>query len=450
MYTEHKDNVDFRDVILEQNRQTPRYTSYPTAPHFISDPLRAEEFRSDCLSNVGRGSDVSVYVHIPFCQKVCWYCGCNTNITRRYDPISDYVDILLKEISAKSKLMKGKPLAHHVHFGGGSPGILSAEDFQRIMDALRESYHFYGETEIALEVDPRIIDENQVRGYARNGVNRVSLGVQDFNEQTMEAVNRVQPYELVADVFGMLRRHGIAQINVDLMYGLPHQDLKTMEQTINMLVPLKPDRVALFGYAHVPWMKKHMEQIRQGDLPNSDSRYDMFEKASEMFIDAGFRAIGIDHFAQGEDELSKVYDLREMKRNFQGYTTDSAPSLIGYGASAISQYGAGFVQNAVSVPAYKKTDHKAQKFMVLTDEDRVAGQVIQNLMCYMQSEVPDEIGAYDREQLNEYEKIGFVSWQGSVLHIHEKARQAVRLICACFDLHLQRRPSDVPQHSKVI
>ena len=239
-----------RDNILKFDRTVPRYTSYPTAPNFV----KQDNINYPVLQS---GDVTSLYIHVPFCQSMCWYCGCHTKVTKRYDPIAEYVDFLLKEIDLVTSHQPNTINVSHIHFGGGSPGMLSPQDFERIMNAIRLNFNVADDAEIAIEIDPRGVTEDRVIAYAKMGVNRTSLGTQDFNDDVMKSVNREQPFDLSDKAVQLFREHRIDYFNLDLIYGLPHQTTDKMKHTIDLALSLDPDRISLFGYAHVPWMKKH-------------------------------------------------------------------------------------------------------------------------------------------------------------------------------------------------
>jgi oxygen-independent coproporphyrinogen-3 oxidase len=451
-----------RDNILKFDRQVPRYTSYPTAPHFR--PLQSKQTYLDWLGAVPQGEAISLYFHVPFCSKLCWYCGCHTKITQRYAPVEDYVHLLLREIDILSEHLPNKVSVQNIHFGGGSPGMIRACDFERIMQRLTRRFDVLDDAQIAIEIDPRGVSEGRAATYAKYGVNRISLGVQDFDDQVLASVNRQQPFHLSYDAVSLFRQYGIEQINMDLLYGLPHQTLESMSGTIEKVLLLNPDRISLFGYAHVPWMKKHMRLIDENMLPQKDLRFDLFNLASDLLKQAGYVAIGIDHFAKPDDMLVVAARDKTLKRNFQGYTFDQCRTMIGLGASSIGALAQGYVQNAVDMPGYKNailaSELPAQKICAFTDEDIVRAQVIEELMCYHSVDLGKitqrfELaeGHFDDaiERLEPYKAAGMVDISGDlVIQISDDARQITRLVAAAFDAYLDDKASTVQRHAKAI
>ena len=261
-----------KQEILNRNLCVPRYTSYPTAPHFKT--VDGHNEGKVWLGNLPKNSCVSLYLHIPFCTKLCYYCGCNTKVANKYTPIKTYLELLIKEISIISEAITPLHKVNKIHFGGGSPTILKPEDFAHLIKELRKSFNIQKNAEVAIEIDPRQVTEGKVATYAKYGVNRVSLGVQSFNQKVMASVNRPQPFHLTYEAFNLFNTYGIENINVDLMYGLPYQTVERVKRTAEYAALLKPKRIALFGYAHVPWLKKHMQLIDINTLPNAHDRYD--------------------------------------------------------------------------------------------------------------------------------------------------------------------------------
>lgn len=442
-------NNKIKPYIISQDRQVPRYTSYPTAPHFQSESVEAKAQYDNHIKEIQEGDELSLYVHIPFCQKLCWYCGCNTNISMKYEPVESYTDRLVREIKQAANKIQQTTKVTHLHFGGGSPSLLKVEEFSLIMQTLKRCFTFDSNAEIAMEIDPRTLTEAKVATYAKEGMNRVSLGVQDFNAETLRAVNRQQPFHLTYQAVNWFRAYGIRKVNIDLMYGLPHQNIDTMTSTIDMTLSLQPDRIAMFAYAHVPWMKKHMNLIKEQDLPNSELRYDMFEHASNILEQSGMTPIGIDHFAKEDDELFTAYQQRRMRRNFQGYTTDIAENLLAFGASSISKFRNGYTQNYTDVTEYKKHESPVHKYCEVTEQDKQVSALIQDIMCYMKADIPKGMD-YNRETLNELESNNIIALKDQHIAVNPKATQAVRLVCSAFDPYYQASPQQQPRYAKAI
>lgn len=374
-----------KSTFLSLDRACPRYTSYPAAPHFTSD---RGGLYPEWLQTIKDNAPISIYVHIPFCAKMCLYCGCHTKITGRYAPVEDYVHWLRREIAMVAETMKGRHFAAHIHFGGGSPTMLLPHDFRDIMKTIGTFFDITPDTETAIEIDPRTLTQEKVDAYAEAGVNRASLGVQDANDDVLDAVERHQPFEQVMRGTQWLRERGIHKINVDLMYGLPYQTVRKMQRTIDLVALLNPDRLALFGYAHVPWMKKHMTLINENALPDTGLRFDLQECARHELVSAGYQAIGIDHFAKPDDPLTKAMKSKTMHRNFQGYTADDTDILIGFGVSSIGRMPQGYIQNNPNMPPYRDAIEAgvlpAYRGYQMTRDDHIRADVIEQIMCYFE------------------------------------------------------------------
>lgn len=441
--------TSLKEKILSYDRPVPRYTSYPTAPHF-KESFPRETYVS-WLGSLEKGAKVSLYFHIPFCDVICFYCGCHTKATKRYDPVSEYVDFLLNEIDMIAPLIPNHVEVQHLHFGGGSPTILQPDDFKRIMDKVHHYFTFAPDAELALEGDPRGMANDKLHAYKQSGINRVSLGVQDFDEKVMKTINRVQPYDVVRDCVDRMRDAGIHNLNMDFIYGLPYQTLATTEDTMQKALDIGPDRLALFGYAHVPWMKKHMRLIKDETLPDKSLRYDLFEKAADMLEDSGFEAIGIDHFAKGSDSMAVQTRAGKLRRNFQGYTTDAADALIGFGVSSIGELPGGYVQNLSHNVLYKDVLNKnlipIYRGYELSQVDKLHKAAIEQLMCHFRLDVggicqqfgfPENAADNCFDYLSDLVGDDLVKIEGRVVTINPQARQIARIAAAAFDAYLHQ------------
>ncbi|HUD53138.1 oxygen-independent coproporphyrinogen III oxidase, partial [Parvibaculum sp.] len=373
------------DLIERYDLRVPRYTSYPTAPHFgpAVDGARYERW----LGELDPAVPLSLYLHIAYCAEMCWFCGCHTKATKRYAPIAGYLDALLQEVALVASKLPARMGLAHVHFGGGSPTVLKPADFTRMVETLREHFDVRSGAEIAIELDPRTADEHYVIAMAEAGVTRASIGVQDFNPAVQKAINRIQPFEVTERVILWLRKHGIHAINMDLCYGLPHQTVGSILETVERAASLRPARIALFGYAHVPWMKTHQKLIPEAALPDMAERWRQYEASSARLQELGYVAVGLDHFALPDDELVAAQKKGELHRNFQGYTTDAAPALIGLGASAIGALPQGYVANEIAIERYKTLVRAGRlpvtRGIAISDDDRLRRHVIERLMCDM-------------------------------------------------------------------
>jgi len=439
--------ADLKQALLKHERLVPRYTSYPTAPHFKSSI--PEGWYEGQLSAIPTGSELSLYVHIPFCPKLCWFCGCHTRVVNRYGPVEEYLSLLEREFSMIWPYIQNKNLrVSHLHFGGGSPTILKGADFTAFIKMLRNHFEFDQTAETAIEIDPRNISKDKVKAYGNNQVNRASFGIQDFDQRVMETVNRPQTYELDRNAISMCRDQGINHINIDMMYGLPHQTLSTMRDAAEKALSLEPDRIALFGYAHVPWLKKHMRLLPEDKLPSSEARLDMFEEAASIFEDAGYIPIGIDHFAKEDDNLTDALRNNRLNRSFQGYTDDNAPYLLSMGASAISRIGNTYIQNEAHLPQYREKISKGlmpvSKYYQSTSEDELRGRIIKSLMCNLSANPFKEAQSF---RMDHHDFNGCYEGLHDLVHddlvkitddgtVHILVRQAARLAAACFDQKL--------------
>ena len=361
----------------------PRYTSYPTAPHFGTHIGNSEYVQ--WLGALGRGDKLSLYVHIPYCDRLCWFCACHTKHTLRYEPVAEYLKALRKEIAAVSTAVGKGARVTALHFGGGSPTMMKPDDIRMIAALFKSSFDFASEAEISVEMDPNDMDDARYDALADIGMTRASLGVQDFQPEVQKAINRIQTFEQTKSVVDAVRARGVHSVNCDLLYGLPHQTLETLRNTVEQILTLNPDRIALFGYAHVPWMKKHQTMIKEEYLPDVHARFEQSRMAADMLVAAGYQAIGIDHFAKPSDTLAVAAREGRLRRNFQGYTDDAADALIGFGASSIGQFPQGFVQNMAATGEYQRMADSeglaVVRGLAFSDEDRLRGYVIEKIMC---------------------------------------------------------------------
>lgn len=436
------------DLIRRYGGPVPRYTSYPTAPHFHAG-VNATDY-ADWLGAVADDASLSLYFHVPFCARMCWYCGCHTKVVNSESPIHAYARGLLTEIDLVADAIPGRPRVAHVHFGGGTPTMLADADFACIMGAVAARFRLAPGAEIAIEIDPRTMTEEKARALAACGVTRASLGVQDVNEKVQTAVNRIQPFDTVARVAGWLDDAGIKDLNVDLMYGLPHQTAADVVATVDAVTALVPDRIALFGYAHVPWMKRHQRLIDAAALPGAHDRLVQADAAARRLEANGFRRIGLDHFARPTDAMARAQADGTLRRNFQGYTTDASDALIGLGASSIGALPQGYVQNKTSIRDWHRDIAEgrfaAEKGLRLDADDRMRRTVIERLMCDMRV----DLDSARREHGNAEETFGdelgmlglmanddLVALDGNVVTVTEKGRPWLRAVAAVFDRYLR-------------
>jgi oxygen-independent coproporphyrinogen-3 oxidase len=432
------------ETVARYAAPVPRYTSYPTAAQF--KPTVGPADFAEALAALEPGQPISLYVHIPFCNELCWYCGCNTKATRQRRPIEAYLATLLAEIVAVAGHCPSRLPVSHIHWGGGSPNSLAAEDIVTLGAALRRYFDVQPEAEFAVEIDPRALSTDQIEAFATAGVNRASIGVQDFDEAVQIAINRIQPFEQTKAVVDGLRRSGIDDINIDLVYGLPHQSRDSVARTIAQTIELRPARVALFGYAHMPDRFVHQKLINPAALPGSEERYGQSRRARRLLEEAGYVPIGLDHFARPDDPLA----TGELHRNFQGYTTDGASALIGLGASSISRLPAGYFQNAVMREAYARLVEAGglatARGVVLTEDDRVRAYAIERIMCQFDFPASDLRARFGddatdvieiAEAVVEADTDGLVEATNDGFRVTEKGQPFVRSIASCFDAYLE-------------
>ncbi|MDP1618715.1 oxygen-independent coproporphyrinogen III oxidase [Phenylobacterium sp.] len=445
-------------LIAKYDGRAPRYTSYPTAVQFTADVDEAT-YRG-WLAALPPGDPVSVYMHIPFCTRLCWYCGCNTRAVTRHEPIRDYVALLMTELSLLEQALPARMAVGDIHLGGGSPNMLSVEELDLIFAGLRSAFAVAPDAEIAAELDPAVLSGDWIAAAARNGLSRASLGVQNLAPEVQKAVNRQERFEEIADCVEALRAAGVASINLDLMYGLPHQTTRNTLTTLDAVLTLRPERLALFGYAHVPWMKAHQQLIDEAALPGPAERLEQSQAAAERLKAEGYVQIGLDHFALPDDALAKAATHGGLHRNFQGYTTDLAGTLLGLGASAIGTTPGGYVQNVTQELGWRHAvaDGKLPiaRGVVVNAEDRFRADIIERLMCDFAVDLVAACARHGRDlseledsisRLHDFLQDGLATWDGCRLTVTPRGRMLVRSICALFDAYLA---PDAQRHAKAI
>jgi oxygen-independent coproporphyrinogen-3 oxidase len=425
----------------------PRYTSYPTAPHF--SPAVGAGSYAKWLAELPATLSASLYLHVPFCRKMCWYCGCHTQVVRRDELIAAYQRTLRNEIDLVAQTIGRRIKVEHIHFGGGTPTIMAPEALTELMAAIRHAFFVLPEAEIAIEIDPRTLTSDMVEALGLAGVNRASLGVQSFDPGVQVAINRVQSFEQTAHATRELRRAGIKGVNFDLIYGLPHQSIASCIDTVRRCLELAPERFSVFGYAHVPSFKQHQRKINEAYLPDSAARHDQACAIANALKEAGYVQIGLDHFALPDDPMARAFQEQKLRRNFQGYTTDGSEVLLGFGASAIGHLPQGYVQNEVQVPAYSKAIAEGRLATVkgygLTDDDRLRADIIERIMCDFGADLGEICARHGSEsdamlksapRLESLISDGVISLDGDRLEVANDSRFLVRSVAAAFDAHL--------------
>jgi oxygen-independent coproporphyrinogen-3 oxidase len=430
------------------DRPVPRYTSYPTAAQFT--PAVGATEQAAAIARIAPGTPVSLYLHIPYCRQICWYCGCNTGAVKgdaaRDARLGDYVAALDAEIATVAGLLKGR--VGNIQFGGGSPNSLAAGALAGLIADLKAQFDVAGDAEIGVELDPRALDADYVAALAAAGVNRLSFGVQTFAPHVQERINRHQPYGMIASAVAAARANGVSGINFDLMYGLPLQTPADLADTIAQALTLQPDRVAVFGYAHMPAMMPRQRMIADAELPDAEARFAMSALAHTLFTEAGYVAIGFDHFARPHDPMAIAAANGTLKRNFQGYTTDPGEAMIGLGTTAISQFDDLIIQNDKHVASWRETvlagGLAGDRGVVRTADDRARGRVIERLLCDGAVDVGEEY-APSRAALASYAEDGLIALEGGAVRLLPDGRPYARLIAAAFDAHFAGQ-----RHSKAV
>lgn len=451
----------FPGQILLAERAVPRYTSYPTAPHF-SAAVTGADYEA-WLAALAPDDTLSIYLHVPFCRALCHYCGCHTKAVLRPEPVAQYAELLAREIGWLAG-HAGSRRVTRIHWGGGTPAMLGEETLRRLAAALDAAFDLSDLVEHAIELDPRYVTPWLARTLAEIGVTRASLGVQDLAPEVQVAIGRVQPFELVRHAADCLREAGVLALNADLMYGLPRQTVAEVRRSAEAVAGLGVDRIALFGYAHVPWFKTHQRLIDEATLPGAAERLTQAETAREVLTGHGFAEIGIDHFARPHDELAIAARAGRLHRNFQGYVADDSTAIIGFGASAIGRLPQGFVQNAGDVGGYGRAVAAGRpataRGLVLTAEDRLRAAVIERLMCDLAVDLsafapladaaglPSDLATLaDPDLIAMLAGAGFIETTATQLYVTPAGRPFVRLAASAFDCYLRHGGA---RHSRAV
>ncbi len=433
-------------------QSAPRYTSYPTAPHFA--PAVNGEVFARWLAELSPDASVSLYLHSPYCQQMCFYCGCHAFLAKRDQPIAEYVEAIIREIETVGRA-SGAKRVEEIHWGGGTPNTLSAERFERINSVLRRIFDVNGVLRHAIEIDPRILSRDQAQAFARCGVNRASLGVQDLDGRVQEAIGRVQPLGVVAAAVRHLRDSGIESVSFDLMYGLPYQTLESVRCTAEQALSLEPSRFSVFGYAHVPWFKTRQRLMNEDALPGAEQRFDLAETIRETLAGAGYVEIGYDHYARPDDPIALAAAEGTLQRNFQGFVETACDALIGLGPSAISTLPQGYAQNEPEVGAWRRAviegGYATKRGRALTGDDRLRRELIMRLLCDFKLDLGQYGGAAKYEaELSELKPLledGLATIEGDLITIPKEARAFARLAAQVFDTY---RHASAVRHSVAV
>lgn len=453
------------EVLKRYDKAGPRYTSYPTAPKFSKDFGPAQFEEEIIQSNKTNTGPLSLYFHIPFCDTLCYFCGCNMLVTHERQKISDYLKVLEKEIQLVTQHVSKKRPVYQLHWGGGTPTYLNPDEIRRLGALIQNNFNLdKKELEASSEIDPRDLTRDHIVALKEAGFNRLSMGVQDFEKRVQLAVNRVQPESITRDAVNWGRELGFESINLDLMYGLPFQTLESFEKTLDKIIEINPDRLAVFNYAHVPWLKKHMNLIKAEDLPSPELKLVLLKMTIEKLQAAGYLYIGMDHFAKPTDELAIAQKNKTLFRNFQGYSTKAGTEVYAMGMSAISQLDEVYAQNAKTLPEYYKAIEE-NRFAThvgyrMTRDDHIRKKVIMTLMCDFEldeKEIEQEYQisfndyfAADLPKLIEFEKDAFVVRKEGKISIHGMGRLLIRNIVMAFDAYLSDMMKDKPVFSRTV
>ncbi len=452
-----------RDLVAKYDVPGPRYTSYPTVPEWSGDYAAADAYASlDTNAQARKGVPLSLYVHVPFCSKLCYYCGCNIHLTRDDALVERYLQAIATEVALIAEHVDTSRPVVQIHWGGGTPTHLNPRQIETLFGILTGRFKLAPGAEISLEVHPNVTTEAHMQALAGLGFNRISMGVQDFDPIVQQAVNRIQPYELTRDLVELARELAFQSVNLDLMYGLPHQTLVRFEDTLKKVGQIRPDRVALFNYAHLPSVYPHQKGFKE--LPTRDDKLDLFEQAIAFFTGQGYQYIGMDHFALPENELSRSRQDRTLRRNFMGYTTCADSDLLSFGMSAISDLDGAFYQNERKLPAYFDAIEAGRlpviRGMDLSEDDKLRRDVIYTLACHGWLDKAavsrrhgasfDDAFAGELRDLRPLAADGLVALEPDHIRVLPRGQVLIRNICMVFDAYLRRRPDAARTFSRTV
>lgn len=455
--------LDFdQELIKKYDKSGPRYTSYPTAPQFSPD------FTADTLKKCIQRSNtemipkqLSLYVHIPFCDTICYYCACNKIITKDHSVTEEYLQLLDKEMQMLAPLFDKDRELDQLHLGGGTPTFLSEQEMIRLMGLIEDNFKVSETCEMSIEIDPRKVTDHSIKLLANIGFNRISLGVQDFDSKVQQAVNREQSYEMVRDRLQAARQAGIDSINMDLIYGLPFQTVESFTDTLDKVIQLRPDRLSIFNYAHLPERFKPQRRINEQDLPAPAVKLDILQLTVEKLQQAGYVYIGMDHFALETDSMVKAQREGTLQRNFQGYSTHADTDLVAIGVSSIGSIGDSYSQNSSNIDDYRSSILAGElpivRGLVMTDEDLLRKQIINQLICHFRLDTPlvelqwginfRKYFSAEIVALQQMEQEGLLSIDNNTIEVEPKGRFLIRNICMVFDAYLDKQ---AVKYSKVI
>ena len=452
------------DILKKYAKSGPRYTSYPTAPIFSND-FKAKEYGRIIkeTNDAENPPDLSLYFHLPFCRSVCYFCGCNVIFTKRKELADEYIDYLEKEIKMVAAMQKPGRKVSQLHWGGGTPTFLTTDQMRRVQRLVKEHFEFAPDIEAGVEIDPREASDEHIFTLRELGFNRISMGIQDFDPKVQEAVHRIQTEELSRHVIKKCREEKFDSINIDLIYGLPFQSVKSFEKTVDKIIEINPDRMAVFNFAYVPWLKSVQKMIREEDLPSGEEKFDILKMVIEKFSSAGYVYIGMDHFAKPDDELFVAQRNKTLYRNFQGYTTKAGCDLYGLGVTSIGQVGNSYVQNEKELPDYYQAIEEGrlptERGYELNDEDLLRRSVITKIMCDFElnfGDVEKEFNidfkkhfALELTELQPMTEDNLLSISEDRIVVSNLGRILIRNIAMVFDIYL-RKPEKEMRFSKTV
>ncbi len=441
-----------RDLIRKYDRPGPRYTSYPPATEF-TEKVTEEDYRRKLLESNSRRTPLSLYFHIPFCESGCYYCGCNIIISHRKGIERPYLERVYREMDMLTELLDRERKVVQLHWGGGTPNYLDADEIEEFMGEIRKRFDFSEDAEVSIEIDPRFATDHQLRVMREVGFNRISMGLQDLDEKVQRAINRIQPYSLMVETMGKLRDLGFQSVNIDLIYGLPYQTRESFERTVEKVIELGPDRIAVYSFAYVPWVKPIQKHIDPKTLPSAEEKLSILEMVVEKFQDAGYVYIGMDHFARPEDELAVAQRRGELWRNFQGYTTRKGVELLGIGATSIGMLQDSYFQNYKTLREYNVAIDEGHlptyRGYILNEDDFIRREVIMDIMCNLRVSYEkidsmfgirfEEYFAKELEELRELEEDGLIRVRDRRIEILPVGRMLIRNVAMVFDAYLKTK-----------
>ncbi|EAL8714619.1 oxygen-independent coproporphyrinogen III oxidase [Campylobacter upsaliensis] len=446
-------------AFVKYSKAGPRYTSYPTAVEFSTEFSYGEYLR--CLKESKR--DLSLYFHLPFCRSACYFCGCNVIYTAKEESKKRYLTYLFRELEILSSLLDTQKKVVQMHFGGGTPTFFSAEELESLILKIKSIFtNFDAQAELSCEIDPRFFNDAQADVLVQNGFNRISFGVQDFDERVQKEIHRIQSFDLTKEALFKVRSRGIKSVNIDLIYGLPFQNLQSFKQTLDKILLLNPDRLAIFNYAHVPWLKKNMRKFDENTLPSPDVKLQILEYCEQFLGQNHYKMIGMDHFAKEDDELFKALNDNTLHRNFQGYTTKGGVDLVGVGLTSIGEGQNYYAQNYKDLKSYEEAIERGvlpfERGVLLSDDDRLRKAVIMALMANFKLDIKEierefkiDFREYFKQDLKALKEYGeFVSVENDFIKVNETGTMLIRNIAMCFDAYLKNISEDKKVFSKTL